>query len=595
MSNTAVELMTDKRLPLDRSQVARLDQAVEGLTGEQLTWASGYLAGLGMSRPLPTPTQSTAFGFTILYASVGGNARAVAEGLAESAGSRGLAPRLVSADKYRVRDLGKERLLYVVISTQGEGDPPDCALELFRYLKGKKAPRLDGLEYAIFGLGDSSYEFFNQAAKDLDRHLRDLGAVPILERLDADIDYQAHTQSWCEQVLKIADEARPGEGAQVISLQRQVQAAPRCDRQNPFQARVVDHRPLATDDAVTMVHHLALEIDPAVIRYQPGDCVGVMFRNDPALVDEVLALTGLSADRSVTLDGNSVSLGDALLAGLELTQLHPSVVRSYAERAGDRELLSLVEDKAALRAFAAGRQFIDLLHAYPVEIAADALAALLAPLQPRLYSIASSQSETPDEVHLTVARVEYQAFGRRQLGGASGHLTRRIEPGDVQAIYLSENNGFRLPADGTTPVIMVGAGTGIAPFRAFLQERAAAGARGRNWLLFGNRHFQRDFLYQTEWIAHRDAGLLDRVSLAFSRDSADRPYVQDRLVEAGAEVYRWLQEGAHLYVCGALAMERGVRAALQGIVATHGGLGEDESAEYLEVLQSQGRYQKDAY
>ncbi len=595
MRNAANDVSTGSDLPLNSFQLSRLAQAVEGLTQDQLTWASGYLAGMGAARSAPTLAPTVAPSLTILYASVGGNARAVAEALAESAADRGLAPRLVSVDDYRARDLAKEKLVYVVISTQGEGEPPEGALELFRYLKGKKPPQLGELEYAVFGLGDSSYEFFNQAAKDLDQQLQDLGATSVVDRVDADVDYEVHTQAWYDQVLKIAEKNRPADGAQVIPLQRQAPAVVRYDRNHPYEAEVVDNRRITTDDAIGAVHNLVLEIDPETIRYQPGDSLGVLFRNDPALVDQVLAMTGLSADAAVALQGRSLELREALINERELTQLHPSVVNAWAEQTGNQELLALREDKAQLRNFAGERQLIDLLAEYPGEVTADTLVSLLQPLQPRLYSIASSQAETPDEVHLTVATVEYEAFGREHLGGASGHLTRRVEPGDVQAIYVAENNGFRLPKNGDAPVIMVGAGTGIAPFRGFLQERAATGADGKNWLVFGNRHFHRDFLYQTDWIAHRDAGLLHEVSLAFSRDSDDRPYVQDRLRENGAEVYRWLQEGAHFYVCGGLAMARAVQDTLQAIVETHAGLDAAAAAEYIEELQAEGRYQKDAY
>ena len=595
MQNAANQTLAQDTFPLDGFRLSRLAQAVEGLSREQLTWASGYLAGLGAAPAWPEPQLAKGPALTILYASVGGNARSVAETLEDDASARGLSARLVSADQYKARDLGKERLLYVVISTQGEGDPPESAHELFRYLTGKKPPRLEALEYAIFGLGDSGYEHFNQAARDLDRHFQALGATAVAERVDADVDYQGQTDDWYAQVLRIAEKTRPADEAQVIPLQRQAPGIVRHDRQHPYPAEVLENRPITTPDAVTAVHHLVLEIDPGVIRYQPGDALGVLFHNDAALIEEILALTGLSADLPVRVRDEGLSLYEALRSHLELTQLHPRVVAGWAEHTGNSELTGLVADEVALRAFAGERQLVDLLLAHPAPIDAVSLVTMLQPLQPRLYSIASSQTEYPDEVHLTVARVEYESFSRAHLGGASGHLTRRIEQGDVQAIYVAENNGFRLPRDSGTPVIMVGAGTGIAPFRAFLQQRAAEDGQGRNWLVFGNRHFHHDFLYQKDWIDYRKAGHLDRVSLAFSRDSDDRPYVQDRLLEAGAEVYRWLRDGAHFYVCGGLAMEKAVRRSLTKIVETHAGLSPAEADEFIEDLQSQGRYQKDAY
>ena len=278
-----------------------------------------------------------------------------------------------------------------------------------------------------------------------------------------------------------------------------------------------------------------------------------------------------------------------------MTQLHPSVVARWAEHTENSELQALASDRNRLRSFAGTRQFIDLLHAYPGQIGATELAQLLQPLQPRLYSIASSQSAFEDEVHLTVSTLQFQAHGRDRLGGASGYLTKRIEEGDGVEIYVVENRGFRLPQDGDTPIIMVGAGTGIAPFRAFLQERELQSGVGRNWLVFGNRHFHRDFLYQTDWLRYRKTGLLNRASVAFSRDDEPGTYVQNRLMEEGAEVYRWLQEGAHLYVCGGIEMEREVQQTVLAIARDQGGLNQETAAEYIEDLRSQGRYQRDVY
>ncbi len=595
MQNAVDEAPAPGAFPVDGYRLSRLAQAVEGLSREQLRWASGYLAGLAEVHTLPSPQATPSSSLTILYASVGGNARAVAEELAAGASTRGLMPRLVSADQYRVRDLAKEKLVYFVISTQGEGEPPEGAQALFRYLEGKPSPKLDDLDFAIFGLGDSSYAFFNQAAKDLEGYLQAAGGTAVVARIDADVDYAAQTQAWFDQVLELAEQACPMQDAQVIPLQRPPAPAVRHDRHRPYRAEVLENRRITTTDAVAAVHHLALAIDPAAIRYRPGDALGVLFRNDPALVDELLSLTGLSGDAQITVRDEPLSLYDALRSRLELTQLHPGVVRAWADIVGDSTLSAVVDDKAALRTFAAERQVIDLLRAYPGKLGADGLVALLHPMQPRLYSIASSQSEYPDEVHLTVATLAYQAHGRRHLGAASGHLTRRVEPGDVQAVYVAENNGFRLPRDPGAPVIMVGSGTGIAPFRAFLQERQAVGSQGAHWLVFGNRHFHRDFLYQTDWIGQRDAGRLDRVSLAFSRDTDDRPYVQNRLQQEGAELYRWLRDGAHLYVCGSLAMEKAVRGAVQEIAREYGGLSEQGASDYIDGLQSQGRYSKDAY
>ncbi|MEJ2590389.1 MAG: flavodoxin domain-containing protein [Candidatus Thiodiazotropha sp.] len=575
-------------------QLSRLQQAVEDLNADQLTWASGYLAGLGATLPSPQSAANESPRMTILYATQGGNARSVAQALADGATGRGFAPRLVSAEQFRPRDLAKEQLLVAVISTQGEGEPPESARELFKYLNGRKAPELAQLRYAIFGLGDSSYEYFCQASKDLDALLQARGARSLVQRIDADVDFQVHTADWSHQVLQEVEKALPADQARIIPIQRTAIAL-RYDRNHPYRAELLEQRRITTADALSDVHHLSLEIDPQAIRYQPGDALGLFFRNDPALIEEILYLTGLADTARVILDGESLSLGQALSERLELTQLHPSVVSAWASHAGSPKLSALSGNGEALRRFARERQFIDLLQAHPAAIDAQALVKLLHTQQPRLYSIASSQAAYDDEIHLTVSALHYQAHGRDHLGGASGLLTRRIAEGDSLPVYVAENPGFRLPKAGDTPIVMIGAGTGIAPYRAFLQEREAAGSTGRNWLVFGNRHFHRDFLYQTDWLKYRRDGLLERISLAFSRDAGERTYVQARICEEGSELYRWLQEGAHLYVCGGLEMEKAVRQSLQGIAQVEGGLDEDAAAEYIESLREQGRYQRDVY
>lgn len=595
MENRAMPQSILPAHPLDGLQFNCLQQAVEGLNSEQLAWASGYLAGLGAVRPAIGEAANEAPLLTILFATHGGNARGVAEALADGATGRGLAPRLVSAEGYRARDLTKERLLVVVISTQGEGEPPESALELFSYLKGNKAPQLEGLKYAIFGLGDSSYAHFCQAAKELDALLQGCGATALLQRIDADIDFQQQSAAWQGEVLKAVEQLRPSDQARIIPLQRGTTAGIRYDRNHPFQSELLERRRITTTDALSEVHHLALEIDPQAIRYQPGDALGVFFRNDPALVEEILSLGRLSGDTRVKLGSDEMTLAQALIERLELTRLHPSLVKTWATLSGDRELVTLTADGEGLRRFVQGLQLIDLLQAYPAELDGQGLANLLHPQQPRLYFIASSQAAYEDEVHLVVSSLRYRGHGREHLGGASGYLTRRIAAGDRLGIYVAENNGFRLPQAGDIPIIMVGAGTGIAPYRAFLQAREAAGAGGDGWLIYGNRHFHRDFLYQADWLKHRKAGRLKRISLAFSRDEKKRSYVQARLYEERAELYRWLQRGAHLYVCGGVAMEQGVRQALQGIARDQGGYDDEAAIEYIESLREQGRYQRDVY
>lgn len=590
--------------PLGDRQLAQLRAVLADLSPLQQAWVSGYLAascGLtlavsqtpgteGASEPGPT--------LTILYGSQTGNARAVAESLAGLARGRGIEPRLSSMADYRARDLVRERLLLVVVSTQGEGEPPESARELYAFLHSKRAPRLEGLHYGVLGLGDSSYEHFCQTAKDFAGRLEALGGKPLFDPQYCDVHFQEEAAIWSQSVLERAVEFLGQREAQIIQLPgaRPVPAAvskPQADAL--LTAVLLENRPLTTADAVGEVRHLALAIEPSALSYTPGDALGVWFHNDPALVDQVLAATGLDGDQTVALDSQATELREALGRRLELTQLHPTVVKGWASLTGSKELATLCEDAAHLREYAAGRQFIDLIAEYPGRPEAAELAGVLLPLRPRLYSIASSPAETPDEVHLTVTLLSYQVGGQERLGGASGFLTRRLaEDGQVR-VHLAENPAFRLPADGNAPVIMVAAGTGVAPFRAFLQQRAAQGDRGRNWLIFGNRHFRRDFLYQLDWQAHRKAGLLSRVNVAFSRDQADKRYVQHRLLEQGRDLYAWLQEGAYLYCCGSTAMGRAVHEALLALIARAAGVSPEGAGERLETLRCEGRYLRDLY
>lgn len=579
--------------PLSAMQLSRLEHAIQGLNEQQLNWASGYLLGIG-SRPLAIEQPQTGDLVTVLYASQTGNARAVAEALAEASESRGINTRLLSVNELKPRELVKEKLLLLVVSTHGEGEPPESAVELYRFLHGKQAPQLQGLRYAVFGLGDSSYEHFCKTARDFDQRLEELGASRILARVDADLDFRTDSKNWVPDILGRIGELAPSGPHKVVALSY-ARHSRRHDRSNPYRSTLLENRRLTTSDALADVRHIALEIDPAAISYAPGDALGIRFHNDPALVEELLRTIGLEGKSQVSLEGKGLTLAEALGSRLELTQLHPSVAARWAEIGNAESLRQIAGDRKALRNYCATRQFVDLATEYPALPDADTLVQLLQPLQPRLYSIASSQAEYEDEVHLTVSVVRYQANGRSYLGGASGFLGERLEDGGPLDIYVSENHNFRLPADGDTPIIMIGAGTGIAPYRAFLQQRAAQGDGGENWLIFGNRHFHRDFLYQTEWLAQRRAGVLKRATLAFSRDAKGGAYVQDRLLEQGKELYRWLQEGARIYVCGGRAMEAGVRDALATVAQAEGALNPEASAEYVENLRAEGRYLRDVY
>jgi sulfite reductase (NADPH) flavoprotein alpha-component len=338
-----------------------------------------------------------------------------------------------------------------------------------------------------------------------------------------------------------------------------------------------------------------VSVDPEAMPFTPGDSLGVWFRNDPALVDELITITGADAEAGVSTNGEEKNLREALLNHCELTRLHPAFVRGYAELANISELLTTVSAETRLKDYVSGRQVIDVVREFPASVEPSALIAALRPLEPRLYSIASSPLEYDDEIHLTVSVVKYRAFGRSHTGGASGYLAHRIGEDDDLGVYVVENPNFRLPSEANRSIIMIGAGTGVAPYRAFMQHREARGDNGKNWLMFGNRHFHSDFLYQLEWQRYRHKGLLTRVDPVFSRDQEDKVYIQHRLRERGRELFHWLEEGAHVYVCGDTRMARDVHQTLLEVVARQARLTPDQASEYVDELRRQARYQRDVY
>lgn len=575
-------------------QLNVLNRALDGLNHEQLSWVNGYISGLcvdfSSSQSIPDDSPR----LTILYASQGGNARSVAESMASNADSCRFSPRLIPVEKYKPRNLIKEKYLLIVISTQGEGEPPESAQELFHYLSTKKKPKLENLQYAIFGLGDSSYQYFCKAAQDMDQYLQDSGAKTLLPRVDADVMFQSQAEDWETQISQELEKRIPLTKTNVVTLGRRSSFEKRYDSSKPYQAEVLDNRRITSPDSVSTVHHIALEIDPDAISYQPGDAVGIFFKNAPAVISDILDITHLPGEDKVSINNTKLTLSQALSEKLELTRLHPSVVKAWADISNNRKLKALCKDKNKLRIFANENQFVDLLHAYPADVDANTLSNLLLPLKPRLYSIASSQSAYADEIHITVSTLQYQAFGRNHLGGASAYLNQRINEGEQLGLYISENPGFKLPADDVS-IIMIGAGTGIAPFRAFMQEREHRSGSGKNWLIFGNRHFYRDFLYQSEWLNYRKEGLLQRSSAAFSRDDDESVYVQNRLQQEGEDIYSWLQDGAYIYVCGGIEMEKAVSESLVDIAKSHGGLSDDTAVNFVNTLRIQGRYSRDVY
>ena len=589
--------------PLSQDQVQKLQGFVAELNPIQQAWVSGYLAANANASALSAPPAGAqvtgdAAVLTILYGSQTGNAKGVATQMKEQAESRGLAAKLVSMSDYKPTALKKEKFLAVVVSTYGEGEPPEDGETLHAFLATKKAPKLDGVKIAVLGLGDSSYEFFCQTAKDFEQGLSSLGADIIHQRADLDVDYEEQATTWIKGALDAFEPDLKAQQGQVVAMPfgTATSASSQYTKKNPFEAELLTVQKITGRDSTKDVRHVEISLDGSDITYTPGDSLGVYFLNDEVLVDEVLALLQIDAQSIVKVADEELTVRDALIEKLELTQSYPGFVEKYATATGTPELLKLVEDKAAMRAYIEPRQIFDVIRQNPAKLAAQTLVDCLRKLQARLYSIASSQTEVEDEVHLTIGLVQYDNFGVEHLGGCTGYLARRAEAGCKVKIFSEHNDNFRLPVNDDTPIIMIGPGTGIAPFRAFLQERDARGASGKNWLFFGNPHFTQDFLYQVEIQGYLKSGLLSKVDVAFSRDQAEKVYVQDKLRKNAKEVFEWLEAGAHIYVCGdANRMAKDVHNALVDIISENTGKSYEEADQYLTDLRSANRYQKDVY
>ncbi|KAA6046434.1 MULTISPECIES: NADPH-dependent assimilatory sulfite reductase flavoprotein subunit [Pantoea] len=591
-------------LPLSPEQLARLQAATTEFNTTQLAWLSGYFWGMvnqtpgAVATPAAPPAETP--GVTLISASQTGNARRLAEQLRDDLLAAKLNVNLVNAGDYKFKQIGQEKLLVIVTSTQGEGEPPEEAVALHKFLLSKKAPKMDGAAFAVFGLGDTSYEFFSQAGKDFDSRLAELGAERLLDRVDADVEYSELASAWRLQLTDLLKARVPVAPAAQIAASSAgsvnlVDSSP-YTKELPLTASFALNQKITGRLSDKDVRHIEIDLGDSGLRYQPGDALGVWYENDAELVEELLQLVWLKGDEQVTVQGKTLPLAEALQTQFELTVNTPQIVERYAALSRNEALLALTEDKQKLQSYAQSFPIVDMVRQAPTELNAEQLTGLLRPLTPRLYSIASSQAESESEVHITVGAVRYEIDGRQRGGGASTWLADRLEEEGAIRVFIEHNDNFRLPANPDAPVIMIGPGTGIAPFRAFMQQRDNDGAEGKNWLFFGNPHFTEDFLYQVEWQKYVKQGLLTNIDLAWSRDQAEKVYVQDKIRAKGAEVWRWIEEGAHLYVCGdANRMAKDVEQALLDVVVEHGGMDRETADEFLSELRIERRYQRDVY
>jgi sulfite reductase (NADPH) flavoprotein alpha-component len=604
---------------LSNEQWERINALAVSLKPGQALWLSGYFAGLDYSvralggfDPLatlvPAPDDisqpdAAPRTLTILYGTETGNSKGLARMLADAARQKGLSTSIADMAEYKTRALKDEQDLLVITSTHGEGDPPQSAVAFFEFLEGRKAPKLPNVRFAVLALGDSTYEKYCEAGKRIDRRLEELGATRIEPRVDCDVDFDEAAPGWIAAVVEklVPETGRTVAPARVSIAPHGAPLAPSVptfDKQNPFSATIIDNLVLTGRGSSKETRHIELSLEGSNLSFEPGDALGIVPQNDPALVEALLSDLALPADAQVKVKQRSVALREALTGSFEITASTPRFIDHWAEVSGAAELAQLRgPDRAEARAaFMRENHVIDIVRRFPVKgIDAETFVRGLRPLQPRLYSIASSLAAAPDEAHLTVSTVRYDLHGLPRAGVASGHLAARGAPDTMVPVYIQSNPHFRLPQDDA-PILMIGAGTGVAPYRAFLQEREARGAGGRSWLVFGERNFRSDFLYQVEWQGFLKDGVLSRMDVAFSRDKAAKTYVQHRLRENARDVYAWLEDGAHVYVCGDAAhLAPDVHAALTDIVAGEGGLDPAAAGEYLAAMQRDHRYQRDVY
>ncbi|WP_062231964.1 assimilatory sulfite reductase (NADPH) flavoprotein subunit [Fictibacillus sp. FJAT-27399] len=596
--------------PFDQEQAELLNKLIPTLTEAQKLWLSGYLAA---SQSLAAPVGPVAVvkhgsilpvskEVTILYGSQTGNAQGIADNSSKALKEKGFEVTVSSMSDFKPNQLKKLKNLLIIVSTHGEGDPPDNAISFHEFVHGKRAPKLEDLRFSVLSLGDSSYEFFCQTGKDFDKVLEELGGKRLTPRVDCDLDYDEPAAEWLSKVILGLNEEQ-GETASEAFQEASATLAEEAtySRTNPFHAEVLENINLNGRGSNKETRHLELSLEGSNLSFEPGDSLGIYPENDPELVDLLLEELHWNPEEIVTVNkqGDMAALKQALITNFEITVLTKPLLRQAAQLTENERLHELlsVGHESELKSYLSGRDLLDLVQDFgPWAVSPQDFVNILRKMPARLYSIASSLKANPDEVHLTIGALRYESFGRSRSGVCSILCAERLEPGHTLPVYIQHNQNFKLPANGETPIIMVGPGTGVAPFRAFMQEREETGAEGKSWMFFGDQHFVSDFLYQTEWQKWLENGVLTKMDVAFSRDTEEKVYVQHRLLEHSKELFHWLEEGAVLYICGdEKNMAQDVHQTLIGIIENEGSMTHEQAEEYVARMQQEKRYQRDVY
>jgi sulfite reductase (NADPH) flavoprotein alpha-component len=587
--------MLPEHAPYTPEQRRILDSLLPSLDPAQRGWLSGYLSASSSAAPAAAPV--AAGKLTVLYGTESGNAENLADRSVKEAKKRGFQAVMKNMSDIAPADLAKAQNLLVIVSTWGDGEPPETATAFYKEFMTADIA-LSGVKFSVCALGDTSYEKFCQTGKDIDARLEELGAQRISPRQDCDVDYEEHYSAWIDCALRTI--APSAAAPQIAVFANTAAPAVEYGKKNPFPSELTDTVLLNGEGSIKETIHLEFALAGSGFAYEPGDALAVVPVNAPDVVKAVLNAAKLTGNEEIEVKNVGTKLlADALREDFDITALSRNVLTKLAESTDSAKLRELLTEdaKEKLKGYNHGREIVDAIEDFAANgLSAQALAGIFRKLPPRLYSIASSPLAHPDEVHLTVAAVRYDSHGRRRKGVCSTYLADLVKSGDQVPVFVQPNKNFRLPADGSTPVIMVGPGTGIAPFRAFVEHRAALGVNGKNWLFFGDQRYTYDFLYQLEWQDHLKSGALSRLDLAFSRVQPEKIYVQDRMVAQGADLYAWLEDGAHFYVCGdANRMAADVHEALITIVQNHGAKSREQAEAYVEDLKKSKRYQRDVY
>lgn len=593
--------MLPEHAPFTPDQRVALDSLIAGLDPVQRGWLSGYLvsASAPAAAAKPAGAAASAGKLWVVYGTESGNSETLADRAVKEAKKRGFQAVMKNMADISPADLAKAANLLVIVSTWGDGEPPETASTFYKdFMSGELA--LSSVRYSVCALGDTSYEKFCQTGKDIDARLEGLGAVRVAPRQDCDVDYEESFVAWLDAGLKALAPAGEVAASAPISFSAPLAQAVEYGKKNPFPGETLESLVLNGEGSAKETLHLEFSLAGSGLSYEPGDALAVLPVNSPDAIRDVLQAAKLSGTEEIEVKNvGRKLLADALREDFDITALSGSVLTKLADAADSATLRELLgeENKERLKEFTHGREIVDAIERFaPSGLSADALVSIFRKLPPRLYSIASSPLAHPDEVHLTVAAVRYETHGRKRKGVCSTYLADLVKPGDLVPLFVQPNKNFRLPADGSTPVIMVGPGTGVAPFRSFIEHRAALGSTGGNWLFFGDQHYTYDFLYQLEWQEHLKNGTLTRLDVAFSRDQPEKIYVQDRMVEQGKDLYDWLEKGAHFYVCGdANRMAHDVHEALISVVEFQAGITREAAEAYVENLKKTKRYQRDVY